>query len=90
MMNSRRYTLDELNRYKMRLAADVKVREERLQRKWTALVTPPTFEDRFSLWTNRANAAFSLYDGFMTGFKLLRRCSSLFRRKKSGAKVRRR
>lgn len=86
-MTKHRYTLEEIKARRNALAAELKVRERRIVRQWDDLVAPPEFEDQFHLWANRAEAAFSLYDGFMTGFKLLRTFGGLFRRKKSADKV---
>lgn len=78
-----RYTLESIRAQQAKLSADIKKRERRISRKWTDITTPPTFDSKFALYANRAEAAYNLYDGFMTGYKLLRICSKFFFKKKS-------
>lgn len=85
-MTPPRYTLESIRVQQNKLAAEIKQREQRITQKWDDITTPPTFDTKFGLYANRAEAAFSLYDGFMTGFKLLRIYYKYFHKKKGNKK----
>ena len=78
----KQYTLNEIRRQRQSLSKRIDKKEQDIRRKWQNLVAPPDVDDTFHLWKNRAEAAFSLYDGFMTGYKLLRSFGFSFGRKK--------
>ncbi len=82
MARRKEYTLEEIHRQRQKLSKRIDKKEQEIRRKWRDLVAPPEVEDTLHLWTNRAEAAFSLYDGFMTGYKLLRSFGFSFGRKK--------
>ena len=82
----KRYTLGDIKRQRQKLSKRIEQKEQRLRRQWHDLVDPPEVNDAFHLWANRAEAAFSLYDGFMTGYKLLRTLGFSFGRKKKTRK----
>lgn len=86
-MTKQKYTLEDIKAQRAALAADIKEKEQGIRQKWAELVKPPTSENQFQLWANRAAAAYTLYDGFMTGYKVLRTFNSVFRRKKKGGKA---
>ncbi|MDO4930485.1 MAG: hypothetical protein Q4E59_05060 [Bacteroidales bacterium] len=68
----RKYTPEDIAAERAALTAQIKAKEKTIRQKWTTLTAPPTSDNKFQLWTNRAAAAYTLYDGFMTGYKLLR------------------
>lgn len=82
MARRKEYTLEEIHRQRQKLSKRIDKKEQEIRRKWRDLVAPPEVDDTFHLWTNRAEAAFSLYDGFMTSYKLLRSFGFSFGRKK--------
>ena len=82
MVRRKEYTLEEIQRQRQKLTKRINKKEREIRNKWRDLVAPPDVEDTLQLWTNRAEAAFSLYDGFMTGYKLLRSFDFSFGRKK--------
>ncbi len=82
MARRKEYTLEEIQRQRKKLTKRIDKKEREIRNKWRNLVAPPEVEDTLQLWTNRAEAAFSLYDGFMTGYKLLRSFGFSFGRKK--------
>lgn len=81
-MTRQRYTLESIKAKSDSMDAELARRKERLRRRWDDLVAPPEVDDNLSLWANRAEAALSLYDGFMTGYKLLKTFDFLIPRKK--------
>lgn len=85
-MTNSRHTLESIRAQQAQLSQEIKKREQRISRKWSDIITPPTFESKFALYANRAQAAFSLYDGFMTGFKLLRLFYKPLRKKRESKK----
>ncbi len=82
MMPQSDYTLEGIQAERDKLSLEIKKKETAIRQKWAGIVAPPPAENRFQQWTNRAEAAFSVYDGFMTGYKLLRLFGVFFRRGK--------
>ncbi len=80
------YTLADIREERDALAAKAREQEARISAHWDEMMTPPTVESQFRLWANRAEAAFTLYDGFMTGFKLLRSYGDLLGSRKKRAR----
>lgn len=56
--------------------------EQSLREGFTALVAPPTPTSQFALWVNRAQAAYNLYDGIATGYKLARHFAARLHKKR--------
>ncbi len=77
-------TLEEIRQLRAAVAVDLKHQEARIRKTWANVVTPPPVGDDITLWANRASAAYSMFDGFRTGYKLLRALGfvSRLRRKK--------
>lgn len=79
---SKKYTLEEIRRQRQKLSRRIEKKEKVIGRKWHGLVAPPELNSKIAFWTNRAEAAYSLYDGFMMGYKLLRILGFSFGRKR--------
>ena len=77
----KKYTLEEIHHQRQKLTRRIEKKEKVIGRKWRSLVAPPEVDSKVALWVNRAEAACSLYDGFMTGYKLLRVLGISFGRK---------
>lgn len=85
---ARRYSLENIHAQRTKLAADVKSREQRIVKKWETITERPTLDSKFSLYANRAEAAYQVYDGFMMGYKLLRIFRRYFPKSRSKRKTR--
>lgn len=77
------YTPEELEARRARLTREIEKKEMAIRRKWQDIISPPAADNKLSQWINRAEAAYSVFDGVMTGYRLCRNFSSFFRRKKS-------
>ena len=71
-------TLEDIRARRNQVDSEAKKQKKKLRRQWDELIAPPPTADRLSLWLNRAESAASIYDGFRTGYKLLRRFTPLF------------
>ena len=60
MAKRKEYTLEEIHRQRQKLSKRIDKKEQEIRRKWRDLVAPPEVDDTLHLWTNRAEAAFSL------------------------------
>lgn len=68
-----------------RLAEAIAASDARIGKRWQQLTAPPDAANAFRLWVNRAETAYSVYDGFMTGYKLLRSLGLVWRWRKKKA-----
>lgn len=69
-MAEKQWSLEQIDRRRAELSDELARKGDDIVDKWTALTAPPEVEDRFHLWSNRAEAALKVYDGAMTGYKL--------------------
>lgn len=76
------YTPQELEARRNRLTKEIEKKEQSIRHKWQNIIAPPAPENKLAQWINRAEAAYSVFDGVMTGYRLCRTFSSFFRRKK--------
>ncbi len=76
------YTLEEIHARRKELRARIAASEASIVEQWNDLTAPPLVDNPIQLWTNRAQAAYSIYDGLMTGYKLFRRYRGFFKKKK--------
>lgn len=76
------YTLAEIKARHKELAERVARSEASIRDQWNELTAPPVVDTPVQLWVNRAQAAYSIYDGLMSGYKLFRHYRGFFKRKK--------
>ena len=80
MRNTSTYTLEEIQARRKELRLQLDKKEQSIKNKVDELFTPPESENKAEMYMNRAVAAYNAFDGFMTGYKLLKACSFLFKR----------
>lgn len=76
------YTLRKIRNERRRLRAALEENKERIADRCDQLLNPSPARSRMELWVNRAESAFAIYDGVMTGYKLLRTVRRVLPRKK--------
>lgn len=69
-MAEKQLSLEQIDARRAEMSAELTRKGQGIARKWAELMAPPEVEDRFHLWSNRAEAALKIYDGAMTGYKL--------------------
>ena len=75
------YTLEELERRQVQLKKRIRQKEADIKQEIDDLFLAPTVENQFDQIVNYAKVGFNIYDGFRTGFKLLRSFGFSFRKK---------
>lgn len=80
MKNSSKYTLEEIHARRDKLQLELTKKEQRIKNKMDALFSPPETGNKAEMYMNRAVAAYNAFDGFMTGYKLLKSLGLLFKR----------
>ena len=75
------YTLEELERRQVQLKKQIRQKEADIKQEIDDLFLAPTVESQFDQIVNYAKVGFNIYDGFRTGFKLLRSFGFSFRKK---------
>lgn len=76
------YTLEDIRNRRKKLSQKIRTQEEKIEGHWEDLTARPDLDSPFEVWMNRGHAAYSLYDGFMTGFKLCKPFFGLFKKRK--------
>lgn len=76
------YSWEELEQRRVALQKKVAIKELYLRKKMDRLFAAPPVESQLERMVSYAKAGYSLYDGFNTGFRLLRGFGLLFHRKK--------
>ena len=76
------YTLEELEFRQKQLKKKISQKEVSIKRNVEELFLAPTVESRFDQILNYAKVGFNIYDGFRTGYKLLKSFGLSFRKKK--------
>ena len=76
------YSLEELEYRQAELRKKISLKEASIKRDIDKLFLAPAVETRFDQIVNYAKVGFNVYDGFRTGFKLLRSFGFFFRKKK--------
>jgi len=83
------YTLQTLQAERAELKKQIQARREGIARRWDALFAPPAEASHAERITNNIGRVIAVYDGVMTGYKLLRQFRHLrdrFRSKKKRRK----
>ena len=80
MKNASTYTLEEIHARRNELRLQIARKEKSIKDKTDALFSPPESGNKAEMYMNRAVAAYNAVDGFMTGYKLLKSLSFLFKR----------
>ena len=75
-------TLEELAYRQAQLKKKIRQKEASIKRNVDDLFLAPSVENQIDQIVNYAKVGFNLYDGFRTGFKLLRNFGFSFKRKK--------
>lgn len=79
------YSLASLQEKQAALQKEIEKSRREMARHWQSLTARPDGHSRTQLWMSQLERSLIVYDGVMTGYKLLRRfnaVTSLFRRKK--------
>jgi hypothetical protein len=79
-MKSNTYTLAALKLRRAELMKQIEEKEQSIRSKTDALLATPVPGNKAELIVNRAMAAYTAYDGFMTGYKLLKSIGMLFKK----------
>lgn len=85
MNNGNTYTHERLQREKQQLQKEILRSKKAISRHWNNLTATPPETSKLQGWVNQAEKAFVVYDGVMTGYKLLRRFNrftSIFHKKR--------
>lgn len=80
MRNTSTYTLEEIKARRIELRQQLTRKERIINTKVDAIFSPPESGNKAEMYMNRAVAAYNAFDGFMTGYKLLKSLSFLFKR----------
>ena len=80
MKNTSTYSLEEIRARRVELRQQLNRKEQIIKTKVDALFSPPESGNKAEMYMNRAVAAYNAFDGFMTGYKLLKSLSFLFNR----------
>lgn len=81
-MTKKIYTLEEMALQKQALRKALSENQAGIRIKLDALFTPPPAETKMQGWMNNASRLFAVYDGVMTGYKLMRTFGWIFGRRK--------
>ena len=76
------YTLNEIEIRRAQTEKALQQMEQRIKAKTDRLLTPPPAENKMKMWIGNAERAYAVYDGVMTGYKLLKKIKHLFKRRK--------
>lgn len=74
------YTIEDLKDLKRQSDSEIDRSRSDILKLWVSLTTPPSSDGKVQNWVNQVERAVALYDGVMTGYKLLRRFGSVVRR----------
>lgn len=76
------YTLEEMALQKQAIKKALSENQAGIRLKFDALFTPPPAETKVQGWMNNASRLFAVYDGVMTGYKLMRAFGWIFSKRK--------
>lgn len=79
------YSMSSLQEKQAALQKEIEKSRHEMARHWQSLTMRPDGHSRSQLWMSQLERSLIVYDGVMTGYKLLRRfntLTSLFKRKK--------
>ena len=79
---SKTYTWEELEFRRELLKKELQKKELEIEKHSKRLFATPKTEDTWERLLNYAQAGTSAYDGFLTGFKLLKSLMTFFRKRK--------
>lgn len=74
------YTLSEIEIRRSQTEKALRQMELRIKEKTNRLLAPPPAANKMQEWINNAERAYAVYDGVMTGYKLLKKLKRVFRR----------
>lgn len=75
-------TLEEIAIRKQDLLKQIRKQSIKIQVTASDLFTPVTSENKMEMFMNSVNSGIAMYDGVMTGVKLMRRIRRFFKSKK--------
>lgn len=80
-------TLERLRARREQLREETAQSAAEIRKHWETLFTPPPADTKVQRWVSQAERALAVYDGVMTGYKLMKRLGAAFPRKsrKGGA-----
>lgn len=77
-MRNVRYTLERIEAERLEIKRKLKKKEEMIAHDVELINTPPPADDNpLGFWFNNAGRMVAVYDGVMTGYKLMRALGSL-------------
>lgn len=75
-------TLEEITRQKKAVRLQIREQRDRIQQTATELFSPVKATTKVEMLMNSVNSSIAVFDGVMTGLRIMRRVRGLFRRKK--------
>lgn len=75
-------TLEEITRQKKAVRLQISEQRDRIQQTATELFSPVKATTKVEMLMNSVNSGIAVFDGVMTGLRIMRRVRGLFRRKK--------
>lgn len=75
-------TLEEITRQKRAVRLQIREQRDRIQQTATELFSPVKATTKVEMLMNSVNSGIAVFDGVMTGLRIMRRVRGLFRRKK--------
>lgn len=75
-------TLEEITRQKKAVRLQIREQRDRIQQTATELFSPVKATTKVEMLMNSVNSGIAVFDGVMTGLRIMRRVRGLFRRKK--------
>ena len=75
-------TLEEITRQKKAVRLQIREQRARIQQTATELFSPVKATTKVEMLMNSVNSGIAVFDGVMTGLRIMRRVRGLFRRKK--------
>lgn len=84
-MTEKIYTLASLQQKQAELQKELDKSRRKMSAHWQSLTAQPEESSRSQFWMNQLERSLAIYDGVMTGYKLLRRfnaLTSIFKRRK--------
>ena len=75
-------TLEEITRQKKAVRLQIREQRDRIQQTATELFSPVKATTKVEMLMNSVNSGIAVFDGVMTGLRIMRRVRGLFRLKK--------
>lgn len=82
------YSSTSLAERQQKIEKRLAAKRNEISQQWDMLVAPPKSSSNMQQLLNQAERAVAIYDGVMTGYKIIKRFNSFFKRTKRNKKTR--